>query len=186
MSSSVIVLASGFLACLTCLGLLFLTTGTGVARSSAISSCITGSGITSGSGSASGSASGSDSGSSSGIRYDNDPNSYLVLAIDTYYWANITGNLEIGPFPATSTNGPPITSAIKTVGDEPITYNVRGTRTADFITAGYSYVKPTIEGPYLWCNISGVEEDPAVVAGRFDLPVGTAERYGIKWNYDIA
>ena len=140
------------------------------------------------SGSASGSASGSDSGSgsSSGIRYDNDPNSYLVLAIDTYYWANITGNLEIGPFPATSTNGPPITSAIKTVGDEPITYNVRGTRTADFITAGYSYVKPTIDGPYLWCNISGVEESSPVVAGRFDEPVGTAERYGIKWNYDIA
>jgi hypothetical protein len=143
-----------------------------------------GGGTGSDTGTATGSDTGSDTGSGSDTRYpENGSYNKLVLTIGTYYWANISGNLEIGPFEATSLLGsPPNSSAIKTVADVPTRYSYSGTITADFIMAGYNHVRNNA-GTYNWCTDTGLEENPAVEAMRFDNPVGTAERYGIKWSY---
>ena len=145
-----------------------------------------------GTGSASGTDSGTATGTDTSIRYDNDPNSYLVQGQPDgqYYWANVNGtpelNAEFNPFEATNVNGPPVTGATKTVDSVGTVYNVRGTVTGDFITAGNNYVKARGDGRYDWCSISQVVEDPPVEAVEYNSFVPSAKRYNITWTVNIS
>ena len=86
------------------------------------------------------------------------------------------------PFEATDASGEPIEFATKTVGGFPTVYNVRrGIRIADFITAGYNYVK-AFEEVYYWCTVDGVEESTPVEAVGFDTDTFIGMRYNIRWT----
>jgi len=113
----------------------------------------------------------------------NDPFGYLIQNFNNaYYFANDLGVPEIVDgylFEATDTTGtsPNITTAVKTTGGGPTTYDVRGVVMASFIAAGYNYVTSNGFGGYNWCTSTGTLESPVVTAVNYNAFNNSAERY---------
>ena len=106
--------------------------------------------------------------------------SYIVVGqTGAYYWANNAGKPETGPFEATSITGSPPTSALKSGTTR---YDIIGVRTADFITATFTYVKSDGASGYNWSKADGTTEYPLVIAANYNSGTSTAQRYGITWS----
>jgi hypothetical protein len=98
-----------------------------------------------------------------------------------FWWVNSAGNLE----------DPPVQLTILRVQDNLTTPIFSGIYDStrylvnvpniepDFIQAGYTFVV-AFEESHLWCDASGITEDPAVSAPNFTGY--SAERYGITWS----
>jgi hypothetical protein len=113
------------------------------------------------------------------FNYNGDFSYVVVGQTGAYYWANSIGTPETGPFEATSIIGSPPTSALKSGTTR---YDIIGVRTADFITATFTYVKANGSGGYNWAKLDGTEDFPAVIAVDYNSETSTAKRYGITWS----
>ena len=106
--------------------------------------------------------------------------SYIVVGqTGAYYWANNAGRPETGPFEATSITGSPPTSALKSGTTR---YDIIAVRTADFITATFTYVKSDGASGFNWSKSDGTTEFPLVIAANYNSGTSTAQRYGITWS----